>query len=139
MEKGFVLHARNINKYGRRRWKRSNHNLDFIIERDNVIYGCEVKNTFDYIPKSELNIKLDLCDYLKIRPLFIMRYAPKTYNYKIIQRNGFAMIFETQIFPLASKDLAKRIKSELRMPVDYPKSIPDGIINRFMKWHIRNL
>ena len=97
------------------------------------------RNTFDYISKSELGIKLDICDHLKIRPLFIMRYAPKTYNYEIIKRKGYAMIFETQIFPLASKDLARRIKKELRMPVDYPKAIPNGIINRFMKWHKKNL
>jgi hypothetical protein len=139
MEKRFVLHGRNMNKFGRRKWTRANHNLDFIIERDDIVYGCEVKNTFDYISKSELGIKLDICDHLKIRLLFIMRYAPKTYNFDIINRNGYAMIFETQIFPLASKDLVKKIKKELKMPVDYPMSIPDGIINRFMKWHTKNL
>ena len=139
LEKNFKFIGKDINKYKRKEWEESKHNLDFIIERDNIVYGCEVKNTYDYIDKKELDMKLRMCDYLGIRPLFIMRYAPKTYNYEIINRNGYTMIFETQVYPIALKKLVKEIKNNLKLPVDCPSSIPSGIIERFIKWHKKNL
>ena len=113
----------------------TDHNLDFIVERDNIPYGCEVKNTLGYIDKEELLVKLDICDHLRIKPLFIMRISPKSYNYEIITRGGFALIFETQIYPFGHDGLIEKIAEILDLPVDCPRAIPDGIMNRFMKWH----
>ncbi len=64
-----------------------------------------------------------------------MRFSPKTYNYEIIQRGGYVMIFETQIYPFGLDDLVEEIKRVLKLPVDCPKAIPEGIIQRFLKWH----
>lgn len=133
--KGFLSHGQDINKFRGKQWQRTGHNLDFIIERDGIIYGCEVKNTFDYIDKKELLIKLEMCDFFKIRPLFIMRFSPKTYNYLIIQQSGYVMIFESQIYPFGHEDLVQKLKRHLKLPVDCPGAIPSGIIERFLKWH----
>jgi hypothetical protein len=135
--RGFLSHGRNINEYGGKKWTATDHNLDFIIERDNIIYGCEVKNRWDYIGKEELDIKLEMCDFLGIKPLFIMRYSPKDYNWQIIQKGGYAMIFETQIYPFGQQNVVNRIKEVLSLPVDCPRAIPSGIIDRFMRWHNR--
>lgn len=135
MGRGFLSHGEDTNEFEGLKWNKSRHNLDFIMEKDGIVYGCEVKNRFDYIEKEELDIKLDLCEYLGIKPVFIMRHWPKTYNNKIIKREGFVLIFESQIYPFGQEELVKRIKKILGMPVDCPRAIPSGIIDRFMKWH----
>jgi len=137
--RGFKSLGHDVNEYLGKRWTDTNHNLDFVIERDNITYGCEIKNTFDYIDKMELFIKLEMCRHFDIKPLFIMRYSPKTYNHEIIQRGGYVMIFETQIYPYGQEEIVKKIKEKLKLPVDCPRAIPEGIIERFIKWHQKNL
>ncbi len=136
LKRGFVLAGEDANEHGGKKWAKTNHNLDFIIDRDGRTYGCEVKNTWDYIDADEMRIKLDMCKFLGITPLFIMRYSPKTYNDEVIRRGGFVLIFVSQIYPLGQQSLVKRIKEELGLPADCPKAIPSGIIDRFMKWHV---
>ena len=52
---------------------------------------------------------------------------------------GVAIIFEAQIYPFGKEDLVKRIKDTLELPVDSPKAIPSGIIDRFMNLHKRSI
>jgi len=138
VSRGFVSHGEDVNEYKDRKWEATNHNLDFIIEKDSVVYGCEVKNTFAYIEREEFSMKLRICDYLGIKPLFIMRGSPKTYNFEIIKRGGYVVIFEKQIYPLGQEKLVKRITEVLGMPVDCPRRIPDGMIERFIRWHSKD-
>jgi len=42
--KGFLSKGQSINEYGGKKWTETEHDLDFIIEKDNRVYGCEVKN-----------------------------------------------------------------------------------------------
>lgn len=135
MNEGFLSRGQNTNKYEGKRWKRTKHNLDFIMERDGKVYGCEVKNTFDYIDKRERDLKLKMCHYLGIIPLFIMRDAPKSYNWEIMQDGGVFLLFECQIYPMGQENLVKKIIDVLGLPVDCPKAIPEGIIKRFLKVH----
>ena len=67
------LIARNTREYNGVTWLETEHDHDFILERDGVGYGVEVKNTWKYFPAGELAIKLKMCNYLGIRPLFIAR------------------------------------------------------------------
>src|SRR5204863_317577 len=46
---GFRCLSKNTNEFGGLKWKATNHNLDFIVERDSRVYGIEVKNRLDYI------------------------------------------------------------------------------------------
>ena len=132
---GFQPKKKKVNEYNNIKWTRSKHDLDYVFERDDVSYGCEIKNTLGYIDKDELEIKLEMCKFLKIKPLFILRFAPKTYIEMIRLLKGFTMIFECQIYELSQRDLVGQIKSILGLPVDCPKSIPEGIITRFENWH----
>lgn len=118
---------------------KTGHDLDFVFRRDNIEYGCEIKNTLGYIEKEELDTKLEMCAFWRIKPLFIMRYAPKTYNNLIYKNGGFVLLYETQIYELSQEKLVKKIRESLGLPVDCPKAIPEGIINRFEKWHIKTL
>jgi hypothetical protein len=131
-QKGFSLLGKDINEFNGKKWLKTKHNLDFIMGKDGVCYGCEVKNTFDYIDQDEMNEKLDMCDFIGIRPLFIMRYAPKNYIDIIQKRGGFTLLFETKIFPLGSEEKVEEIRKELGLPVIISKEIPEGILNRFI-------
>lgn len=139
MREGFLIIDEDTNKLGDKKWEKTGHNLDLIISRDGIYYGCEIKNTFDYIPRDELEVKLDICKHLGAKPLFIMRSAPKTYNFMIIQAGGFSLIFRDKIFPIGKEILVEKIIKELGLPVKTWKSIPTGTIARFVNWHNKHV
>ncbi len=86
----FTPVARNARTFKDKTWVATGHDLDRIIRRDDTYYGVEIKNTLPYIPRDELRIKLAMCKYLGLTPLFISRMAPKNYNYEIIQQGGIS-------------------------------------------------
>ena len=134
--RGFTHSGQGVNEYRGKKWTETGHNLDYIFEKDGCAYGCEIKNTLTYIDKAEMEIKLNMCDYLGVTPLFIMRSSPSTYNRKIITRGGFALLFVSQIYELSQADLVRRIREAFgEKKADCPRRIPEGIIDRFMKWH----
>ncbi len=136
-EKQFRCLGRNTRELGGRKWTRSEHTLDFIVERDAVVYGVEVKNSWDYIDKRELEVKLEICGALGLRPLFIMRQAAKSYIDEIVKQGGYAMIFEAHIFAYGASGLVQEIRQVFGLPCDSPRRIPEGILRRFVRWHER--
>jgi hypothetical protein len=136
--RGFMPAASKVKEYNGKRWIKTGHDLDFVFKRDGVDYGCEIKNTLGYIEKEELQIKLEMCSFFGIKPLFIMRYSPKTYNNMIYLQGGFALIFETQVYELSQEDLVGKMKKVLGLPVICSSAIPGGIIDRFEKWHVKS-
>jgi hypothetical protein len=136
--RGFMPTGIRVKEFNGKKWTKTENDLDFVFSKDGVNYGCEIKNTLGYIDKDELGIKLDMCSFLGLKPLFIMRSSPKTYNHQIYDRGGFALLFETQIYELSQQELVNKIKEELGLPVICSKAIPDGIIGRFEKWHNNN-
>jgi predicted RecB family endonuclease len=137
--KGFIPGGMKVREYNGRKWDKTDHDLDFVFKKDGVEYGCEIKNTLGYIDKEELDIKIEMCKYLNLKPLFIMRYSPKTYNKLIYENGGYAMIFETQIYELGQDELVKKIKEVIGLPVICSRGIPDGIIDRFNNWHTKTV
>lgn len=115
--RGFMPVATKVKEYEGRRWEKTGHDLDFLFKKEGFTYGCEIKNTLGYIDIEELEIKLEMCEFFGIKPLFIMRYAPKTYNKMIYEQGGFALIFETQIYELSQEKLVQKIKDVLGLPV----------------------
>jgi hypothetical protein len=137
--KGFVPTGWNVRAYGGREWTETGHDLDRVFERDGTAYGVEIKNTLDYIDRDELEINLRLCAHLGLTPLFIMRWAPKSYNKMIIDAGGFALLFEYQLYPHGQETFAKRVRETLGLPVDSPAAIADGTVQRFLRWHEEQL
>ncbi len=134
----FVMKGRNVKEFSGRRWRDTNHNLDFIFERDGVAYGVEVKNKLGYADlHDELVIKLEMCRHLGLRAVFVCRMLPKNWIWEITQGDGFALILEWQLYPWAHRDLARRVRRELQIPVDTPKRLRDGTMRRFLRWHKR--
>lgn len=131
----FLVGGRNANEYNGRAWSQTGHDLDFIFERDGAAYGVEVKNTLGYMDKKEFEIKVQLCQSLGIRPLFVVRMMPRTWIHELNLAGGFALILKYQLYPWSHHELAKRVAKELNLPVDAPKAIEDGTMVRFLRWH----
>jgi hypothetical protein len=133
---GFLPTARKVRSYGGKSWSETGHDLDRVFERDGVAYGAEIKNTLSYISRDELRIKLGMCAHLGLRPLFIVRTAPKSYIELTRQQGGFTMVFRYQLYPFGQHEFARRVRETLTIPVDCPSRIADGTVQRFLKWHL---
>ena len=133
---GFLPMGSKVRSYEGKIWTETGHDLDRVFVRDEIAYGVEIKNTLKYIPSDEFAIKLKMCKFLGLRPLFIMRFAPKSYNFKIVEEGGFSLIFKYQLYPFGQKAFADEVKEKLGLPVDCPIRISDGTIERLLKWHL---
>lgn len=137
---GFSLTPdRNITSWQGKEWTETRHNLDRICVRDGIAYGVEIKNTQNYIPLDELRIKLRLCRHLDLKPLFIMRFAPKSYINEIWRAGGFSLLFEHQIYPMGHRSLLEAVSTSLNLKVQSPRDIPEGHMNRLVTWHTAQL
>ena len=111
------LVGRSTREYRGRIWTDTEHDLDFILEKDGVGFGVEVKNTWVYIPPDELTIKLKMCDYLGIRPLCIVRNRHSGQWKEVKNAGGLLYIFKSKILPPGQEDLASRMWRLMRLPV----------------------
>lgn len=134
----FICRGENTRQFNEKLWYKTKHDLDFIFERDSVAYGIEVKNTLNYMDKKEFDIKIELCQHLGIRPVFAVRMIPKSWIQELIAAGGYAMILKYQLYPLTHEELARKMSQELNLPVDTPRSIQQGTMDKFLKWHYRN-
>jgi hypothetical protein len=131
----FVMISRDASHYRDTRWEDSKHNLDFIFERDGKAYGVEVKNTLGYMDRDEFLLKIRLCGRLGITPVFVCRMLPRSWIFELMKLGGFALILKYQLYPWTHRDLAKRVSEVLEIPVDAPRFLYEGTMNRFLKWH----
>jgi hypothetical protein len=136
---GFLPTARKAQSYQGKNWTQTKHDLDRIFERDGVGYGVEIKNTLGYIDKEELETKVQMCRFLDLRPLFIVRYAPKNYVNLVRGEGGFTLIFKYQLYPFGHKQFAEEVRVRLMLPTDSPARIEDGTVKRLLDWHAESL
>lgn len=137
--KQFVMLGEHTRRFGEREWTETDHNLDFIFQRDGRTYGIEVKNTLSYMSQKQFEAKIRLCEKLGIVPVFAVRMLPKTWIHELNTHGGYAMIMKYQLYPPSHVDLARRTAKELGLPVDAPKALAAGTMDRFEKWHMKNL
>jgi hypothetical protein len=64
---------------------------------------------------------------------------PKSWINDVIRQGGYAMILGYQLYPWAHLDLARRVAKELGIPVDAPKALGDGTMEKFLRWHRKKL
>jgi len=131
--------VRNTKTWDGKTWEETNHNLDRIVTRDGIPYGVEIKNTQNYISREELRTKLQLCRHLGIKPLFIMRFAPKSYMYEIYQSGGFGLLFNEQMYPWGHNSLLMEVRERLGLRVSSPRDVKEGDMQRLLKWHTKQL
>ncbi len=97
----------------------------------------EVKNTLPYIRDSEFRLKMDLCDHLGLSPVFVVRHMPRLWISEGVERGGFALVLKFQLYPLSHRALAEGVRLAMGLPVDAPRALYDGTMQRFMNWHER--
>lgn len=136
---GFLPTGRKVRSHGSAEWTETRHDLDRVFERDGVAYGTEIKNTLGYIEREELDIKMKMCRHLGLRPLFIVRMAPKSYVNDVAAMGGFTLIFKYQLYPFGQKAFADEVRGRLGLPTDSPSRIEDGTVKRLLDWHLKNL
>lgn len=136
---GFRILQNRVKKVDGHAWTKTNHDLDFLIGRDGVRYGVEVKNQLGYIDQTEFQIKLEMCEHFGIRPIFVARMMPKNYIYDVVQAGGFSLLTENQNYPLLAGDLARRVRETLGLPVGVIQRFPDTALVRFERWHERQM
>jgi hypothetical protein len=132
----FMLIAEEANEYNGIKWQMTKHNLDFIFERDGAAYGIEVKNTLGYLGIEEFLAKIRLARHIGVKPIFAVRALPRNWAWALIQAGGYAMIMTYQFYPWSHKVVADEIRKSLGLPVDTPKRIEQGTMDRFEKWII---
>ena len=130
----FVLIGEETKSYKDVAWTHSGHDLDFVFEKDGVGFGIEVKNTLGYLDVDEFVTKIRLALHIGVRPVFAVRALPKTWTEALIQSGGYAMIMRYQFYPWTHQALATEIREKLGLPVDTPKKIEQGTMQRFETW-----
>jgi hypothetical protein len=132
--------ARDVRELDGRVWMHTEHNLDRAYELDGVRYGVEIKNTLKYIDDAELSIKLQICHDLGLRPLFVVRMMPKSWAWpRIIRGGGYVMMLGEQFYPVGYEGFAAEVREHLLLPVSCPRRLADGHVEKFRRWHERNL
>jgi hypothetical protein len=136
---GFMPIGSKVRSFREKEWVETGHDLDRVFVRDGIAYGTEIKNTLKYIPRDEMTVKLKMCKFLGLRPLLIVRFAPKSYTFEVFEEGGFTLVIKHQLYPFGQKMFADEVKTRLRLPTDSPARINDGTIERFLKWHMASL
>ncbi|MGH9497623.1 MAG: hypothetical protein ACRD3L_00625 [Terriglobales bacterium] len=132
---GFLPKARDVRAFAGTEWTETKHNLDRIFEKDGVLYDTEIKNRLSYISQNEFYIKLKMCEKLGVRPLFIARMMPRSYVYELFKKRGFALLMKYQFYPFGSESFAAEVRGRLALPVDCPKRLEEGTLQRLLKYH----
>lgn len=130
----FLLEGEAVNDHGGVKWTESNHDLDFVFSRDGTGYGIEVKNTLGYMDVDEFVTKVRLSLHLGINPVFAVRALPKTWIEALVRAGGFALVMRYQFYPWTHKHIADEIRNSLHLPVDTPKRIELGTMQRLEDW-----
>ena len=92
-----------------------------------------------YMDKDEFEIKRDICHTLNIKPIFVCRMLPKSWIDELADYGGFSLIIKYQLYPYYMNDLATRIRTELELPIDTPRKLETGTMQRVLKWHKKNV
>jgi hypothetical protein len=80
-----------------------------------------------------------LCHAIGVRPVIVARMLPKSWIEELRQSGGFALVLKYQLYPWTHRELAKRVASEIGLPVDSPRSLQAGTMQRFLRWHSKNV
>lgn len=130
----YMLTGEEVSEHNGVVWDETKHNLDFIYENNDIGYGVEVKNTLGYIDIKEFVSKVKMCIHLGIKPVFAVRALPRTWADALIHAGGYAMIMGYQFYPWAHMDLAAEIRNNLHLPIDTPRRIEAGTMEKFWRW-----
>ena len=112
---------------------KTNGDIDYIVEKDKIKYGIEIKNSLSY-PR-DLIRKLYICIELNLIPLFIVRWLSKAQFHNIFKKGGLIKIYEKAIFPKKHSRIATECEQILGTPLISLKKISKKPIKNLLKIH----
>jgi hypothetical protein len=48
---------------------------------------------------------------------------------------GFVLVLKYQLYPWTHRELARTVREDLGLPVDAPRALAEGTMERFVRWH----
>jgi len=130
-----IIAEKNIRTFEDKKWIKTNHMLDIIAKhtKKDLVVGLEIKNTLYPPPKSEISIKLEMCKFFGITPIFAGRRIENHRNW-IEKNRGFLWQFKKQLYPRGQENLVGMIKQRFKFPVEVKADIPTSAIKEINEW-----
>jgi hypothetical protein len=113
-------------------------NLDFILTRDSIVYGVDIKNwiRYEYNTREEVISKTSLALQLGITPFIIARYVDKDTMYtQVIVKGGLCYPFRTLLFSPDYSSVADLANSVLGYPTVAMERLPKHKVDWVAKLH----
>ncbi|MCK4477600.1 hypothetical protein KAU88_03605 [Candidatus Bathyarchaeota archaeon] len=139
---GFKIHGRERSKFNGKvvKGKKGKQlpDLDFIIEKDKIVYGVDVKNWIRYEYNTRVNVrfKVSLAMQLGIVPFIIARYVDKETIYvDIIKKGGICYSYHTLLVPRSFRSLALDAEAFLGYPILALDVLPNYKVQWILKLH----
>ena len=139
---GFRIHGTGMSEFKGRKVKRREGkeppNLDFIIEKDKVIYGVDIKNwiKYEYNTRSEVRFKVGLALQLRVVPFIVARYVDKETLYlDVVKNGGICYRYKTLLVPPSYESLASEAVGVLGYPVLAVDMLPKYKVQWIEKLH----
>jgi len=131
----FQIEEENVNEFEGKKWTKTSHTLDLIAKHKEkkLVLGLEVKNTLYPTPKSEVSIKIEMCEFLGITPVFAVRWLEMHRNI-INDSGGFLWQFKNQIYPRGQENFVKQIRTKFKLPIETRGNLPPFSIQDFENW-----
>ncbi len=131
---GFKIINEYTSQFKENKWP-GRETLDIIAEHSNhhLPIGVEVKNMLSLIPHAEVSKKIEICNFLGVKPVFACRWI-EPYRKKIQENLGFAWQFKNQIYPLGQESFVKELRKRFNFPVEVASELPNENILEFKEW-----
>jgi hypothetical protein len=137
----FKIHGTNVSEFRGRKVVgvsgKQPPDLDFVIEKDKIVYGVDIKNWIKYEFDSidEVKRKVDVAVQLRITPFICARYVDKDTFFKVVSMPGIVYSYETLILPPEFQTLAEEARSLLGYPVLVGEALPQFKLDFIKKLH----
>lgn len=137
----FKIHDRDVSEFRGKKVEgrpgKELPNLDFIIEKNRLIYGVDIKNWIKYEFDSihEVMGKVDLAIQLDVIPFMCVRYVDKDTLYRIIEMGGIVYSYETLLLPPEFESLAKIARELIGYPILATDVLPTYKLDFINKLH----
>jgi len=139
---GFVIAGRDVSEYKGRRVRavegKEPANVDFVVERNGIAYGVDVKNWLYYEVETRDVVKKKVAIALELGtvPWVVARYIDKETIYlEVYKKGGLVYPYVRLLLPSALDSLASEAQSLLGYPVMAVDVLPDFMVRWVSKLH----
>ncbi len=132
---GFEIKGEKTRRYQDKEWRENNETLDIIAKHKikNLAIGVEIKNMLYPVPISEVVSKIEMCNYLGIKPVFACRWL-ESHRSELLSNGGFLWQFKKQLYPRGQEKFVEALGKRFKFPVEVNSELPTKSIEEFEEW-----